>query len=48
MKKPIISSVLSVILAALALTSNAQTSFVSISDPKGVTTVYVGANDGVA
>ena len=48
MKKPIISSALSVILAALAPTSNAQTSFVSISDPDGMTTVYVGANDGVA
>ena len=48
MKKLIISSALSVILAALAPTSNAQTSFVSISDPDGMTTVYVGANDGVA
>ena len=44
MKKPFAT------LAALALaaTLSAQPSFISISDPEGETTVYVGANDGVA
>ena len=35
-------------MMAVAAYASAQTSFVSIADPEGVTTVYVGANDGVA
>ncbi len=35
-------------LMAAAAYASAQTSFVSIADPEGLTTVYVGANDGVA
>lgn len=46
MKNIFISSVLAMLLPAIAM--NAQPSFVSISDPDGITTVYVGANDGVA
>lgn len=37
-----------VALMTAVLSSAAQPSFVSIPDPEGVTTVYVGANDGVA
>ena len=35
-------------MMTVAAYASAQTSFVSIADPEGVTTVYVGANDGVA
>ena len=36
------------VLMTAASNAAAQASFVSIADPDGVTTVYVGATDGVA
>ena len=44
MKRILVS--MAVILAAFC--ASAQSQFVSISDPEGKTTVYVGANNGVA
>ena len=45
----IIRTFAAVILAAVTMSSAAaQTSFKSVSDPEGITTVYVGATDGAA
>ena len=45
----IIRTFAAVILAAVTMSSAAaQTSFKSVSDPEGITTVYVGATDGTA
>ena len=48
MKNLIRTFATAVALMAAVLSLSAQPSFVSIPDPEGVTTVYVGANDGVA
>ena len=48
MKNLIRTFATAVALMAAVLSLSAQPSFVSIPDPEGMTTVYVGANDGVA
>ncbi len=48
MKNHIRTFAAAAVLTAAATSSSAQPSFVSIEDPEGMTTVYVGANDGVA
>ena len=48
MNKLIRLSILAAAVFATAAVSSAQPSYASLSDPEGVTTVYIGANEGVA
>ena len=48
MNKLIRLSILAAAVFATAVVSSAQPSYASLSDPEGVTTVYIGANEGVA
>lgn len=48
MNKLVTTSALSILISIIATVTSAQNSIRSISDPEGMTTVYVGTTDGVA